>query len=418
MASSDPSDPPAVRQAAAVNFKNTIKKGWDVSRDDGNDDIIISPDDRNTIKSHLVQLMCTVPPQIQAQLSESISLIADVDFHQNWQNLVPELVAKFDSTDPTVLLGVLKTANSIFKRFTYVERSDELYEKILFSLQAIQQPLLTLFMSTEAAIRANTSDRARLKSLYEVVRLICRIIFSLNYQDLPEFFEDHMSEFMAIYLHYLSSDNPDLDDPDEESEPNVVDKVKVAIITILSLYANKDEETFMEYLPNFTSVVWHLLMKVTSFPKHDMLATTSINFLSSLLEKEMHKNLFNSEATLREIILKIVIPNLMFRESDEEKFEDDPKEYILIEIEGSDYESRRKCSHNLLKSMCRHFEMQTTTICSEHVGSMLAEYSKDPNSNWTAKDAAVSRWTWSGNVSTQFLATFFSHKCFAFSGNR
>jgi len=117
IASSDAADA-AVRQAAAVNFKNIIKKGWDVHREEGNEGIVISPQDRDTIKSHLVQLMCTTPPQIQVQLSESISLIAQVDYHQNWQNLLPELVQQFNSTDPAVIIGVIiKTANSIFKRF-------------------------------------------------------------------------------------------------------------------------------------------------------------------------------------------------------------------------------------------------------------------------------------------------------------
>lgn len=104
----------AVRQAAAVHFKNLIKRGWDphANEDTGTNDsgIVLSPDDRTTIKSHLVQLMCTVPPQIQSQLSESISLIAAVDYPQQWQNLLPDLVQQFSSTDPTVVVGVLTTA--------------------------------------------------------------------------------------------------------------------------------------------------------------------------------------------------------------------------------------------------------------------------------------------------------------------
>lgn len=56
--------------------------------------IVISPQDRETVKSHLVELMCTVPPQIQAQISETISLIAEVevDYSEKWTNLLPDLV--------------------------------------------------------------------------------------------------------------------------------------------------------------------------------------------------------------------------------------------------------------------------------------------------------------------------------------
>ena len=334
--------------------------------------------------------MCTVPSQIQSQLSESISLIAAVDYPQQWANLLQELVQQFNSTDPSVLIGILKTANSIFKRFRYVARSDELYTVIHYTLQGIQAPLLATFKMLGQAVDATPNDRTRLTTHFEALRLISRIFFSLNYQDLPEFFEDNMEAWMTDFGKYLSYKNPVLVDEDEEDEPSAIDKLQVAIIQNLSLYADKDEEAFQMFLPKFTELVWNLLLTTTSLPKHDTLATTSIRFLSGLVQKEIHKGLFQSPDILRQIVLNIVIPNLMFRESDEERFEGDPREYILTEVEGSDSESRRKCSLDLLRSMCRHFEAETTQICQEHVGNMLTEYTKDPNGKWTAKDAAVS----------------------------
>ena len=43
--------------------------------------------------------------------------VAAVDFPSKWDNLLPELVQKFNSLDPSVVQGVLLTANSIIKRF-------------------------------------------------------------------------------------------------------------------------------------------------------------------------------------------------------------------------------------------------------------------------------------------------------------
>jgi exportin-2 (importin alpha re-exporter) len=379
----------AVRQAAAVHFKNVVKKGWDVQREEGNEGIVINDQDRITIKSHLVQLMCTTPPQIQVQLSEAISLIAAVDYPKAWDNLLPELVKQFQSPDQTVVNGVLKTANGIFKSFRFVQRSDDLYGIILYSLNIVQGPLLALFKSTGQKVDAVANNTAQLKPLMQSLRLMCRIFYSLNYQDLPEFFEDHMTDWMSEFAKYLTYQNPALVDTDEELEPSPIDSLQAAIIENLALYADKDEEPFMEYLPNFTRLVWNLLMTISAFPKHDSLATTSIRFLSSLVQKRMHHHLFQEEATLREIVLKIVIPNLLFRESDEERFEDDPREFIVTEVEGSDSESRRRCSQDLLRAMCRQFETQTTTICSEHVASMLLEFTNNPNGKWASKDAAI-----------------------------
>lgn len=258
--------------------------------------------------------MVSVPKEIQAQISEAISLIAKVDYPAQWDTLLPELVAQFGSADPTVVIGVLKTADGIFKGFRYVGRSDELYSVIKYSLERIQAPLLNLFIETGKAVDAFANDPAQLAPRLECLRIMSRIYYSLNYQDVPEFFEDHSSEWMREFSKYLQYTNPCVTDADEETEPGPIDNLQAAIIKNLDLYASKDEEFFMPFLGDFTKLVWNLLMTVTSYPKHDTLATTSIRFLSSLVSKILHRALFQDEGTLREIVLKIVIPNLMFRE--------------------------------------------------------------------------------------------------------
>ena len=100
------------------------------------------------------------------------------------------------------------TANSIFKRFRYVQRCDELYRVILYTLNHIQQPLLTLFVQTGKAVEAYANDPQQLAPRFEALRLMCRIFFSLNFQDLPEFFEGHMNEWMEEFAKYLVSKNP------------------------------------------------------------------------------------------------------------------------------------------------------------------------------------------------------------------
>eukprot|EP00586_Coscinodiscus_wailesii_P008972 CAMPEP_0172520780 /NCGR_PEP_ID=MMETSP1066-20121228/292199_1 /TAXON_ID=671091 /ORGANISM="Coscinodiscus wailesii, Strain CCMP2513" /LENGTH=996 /DNA_ID=CAMNT_0013303589 /DNA_START=78 /DNA_END=3069 /DNA_ORIENTATION=- len=401
VANSDPNYA-LVRQAASVHFKNVVKNGWDAE-----DETIINipQSDRDLIKKHLVELIAlyphksklsaakpflsSVPAQIQAQCSEAISIIASYDFPSKWDNLLPDLIAKFSSPDPTIVSGVLLTASSIIKRFRYVQKSDDLYRDIIYVLQRLQEPLLRLFQSMGKEIDQLKNDPAGLTPRFESLRLMCRIFFSLNWQELPEYFEDHMSEWMAEFSKYLQYTNPVLTDDDEEMEASPIDKLQCAIIENLNLYANKDEEPFMPFLPEFTSHVWNLLLKVSAHPKHDRLAAIGIKFLAGLVGKEMHRAVFKEEAALRQIISNIVVPNLKIREVDEERFEDDPQEFILSDIEGSESESRRKCSQELLRAMCRQFEAESTGICLEHIQNMIAEFSADPASKWAAKDVAI-----------------------------
>jgi len=381
---------PAVRQAAAVHFKNLIKHGWDTSTS-GNEihnAIVISEADRLAIKSHLVDLMCTVPHSIQLQCSEAVSLIATHDFPHKWDQLLPDLILKLQSHDLSVVNGVLLTCNSIFKRFRHAERSDELYQVILYVLEKMQQPLLALFKSMSQGIDAAANDELQLRARISCMNNMMKIYYSLIYQDLPEYFEDNIKDIMEVLAKFLQYNNNLLLDLDEEMEPSPIDALQSDIVEILNHYADKDEECFLPFLPQFTKMVWALLMTVTPHPKHDALAVRCIRFLANLVKKLMHKHLFEQESTLREIIGRIVIPNLMARDVDEERFEDDPQEFIQTDMEGSDTDSRRKCSLDLAKAMCRQFEAQTTVICTEHIANMIADYGRDP-SQWARKDAAI-----------------------------
>lgn len=381
--------PIQIRQAAAIRFKNIVKVAWDESKDLADrQGISIPQGDRDTIKTNMVKLMCTVPPQIQAQVSAAISLIAEVDYPKNWTNLLPDLVSQFESPDLNVVIVVLLTADSIFKSFVDVQRSDALYVVIKYSLGIIEQPLLKTLVNIGKQVDALANDAAQLKPRFEALRLVGSIYYSLVYQDLPEFFEDNMALWMTEFAKYMSYTNRLLVDDDEENEPGPIDKLQTAIVANLKLFVERDEEPFNDYLPKFTSLVWNLLVSLTPLNKHDQLVVTSMKFLSSLVGRQYYNQLFTGEGTLQQIVSQIVIPNLKVREMDEEMFEDNPSDFILTELEGSDNESRRRCSRELLSAMCRQFEGQTTGICSEYITQMISQFDKDA-SNWIAKDTAV-----------------------------
>jgi exportin-2 (importin alpha re-exporter) len=382
---------PAVRQAAAVYFKNTVKAGWDASKDaEERKSIEILDQDRATIKQHLVELMCTVPPVIQAQLSEAICIIATQDYPHHWESLLPNLVQKLQSDNATVVNGVLMTADSIFKSFRDVQRSDELYSVIIYTLKGIQEPLLALFVKTTQEVYALANDEVPLVEKMESLRLIVSIYYSLVYQDLPEFFEDNMNPWMEGFARYLEYSNPVLVDDDEEDKPDPIAKLQTAIVDVLKLYVERDEEVWIkDNLSQFTSLVWKLLLGTSKAAKYDQLVVISMKYLSILVGRQIYGQLFQDDSVLQQIVSNIVIPNMMYRESDVDNFEDNPEEFILTELEGADNESRRRCGRDLLKAMCRQFETQTTAICTEHIKRLVAEFTANPADKWISKDTAV-----------------------------
>ncbi|KAG5184186.1 Cse1-domain-containing protein [Tribonema minus] len=379
----------SLRTLGAIMFKNLVKRCWVPPEDGDGKENALGADDKAAIKANMVHMMCIVPPEVQRQFSEALTIISKHDFPHDWPALLPDLVQRMRSNDYGVVLSVLVTANSILKRFRYGFKSDALMMELKYVLEHLAAPLTELLQQTSQAVAAAAGQPQQLATLFECLRLICRIYFSLNWQDLPEYFEDNMAIWMAEFGRYLAYDGPQPPEPTMENEPGALEKLQAAIVENINLYASKYDEEFQPHLAGFTTAIWALLVKVGPEQRHDALATTCIRFLTSIVSKQMHSALFAEEATLRQITENIVVPNLGLRDSDEELFEDNPSDYIQRDMEGSDSDTRRRVSCDLVRGMCRHHEAATTRICSELAGTLLARYASDPAQQWRCKDAAL-----------------------------
>lgn len=99
-----------------------------------------------TIKQELIGLMIRVPANIQSQLGETISLIADSDFWTRWDTLVNDLVSRLTIDNPKVNAGVLEVAHSIFKRWRPLFSSDDLYTEINHVLNGFGPAFVSLLV--------------------------------------------------------------------------------------------------------------------------------------------------------------------------------------------------------------------------------------------------------------------------------
>uniref|UniRef100_A0A4W4EA56 Exportin-2 n=1 Tax=Electrophorus electricus TaxID=8005 RepID=A0A4W4EA56_ELEEL len=318
-----------IRVCAAVTFKNYIKRNWRIVEDEPNK---ISDPDRTAVKANIVNLMLTSPEQIQKQLSDAISIIGREDFPQKWPDLLTEMVTRFQSGDFHIINGVLRTAHSLFKRYRHEFKSNELWMEIKLVLDTFAQPLTELFKATIDLCQTHATDINALKVLFSSLTLISKLFYSLNFQDLPEFFEDNMETWMTHFHNLLTLDNKLL-----QTE----------------------------------------------------LVSNAIQFLASVCERPHYKHLFEDQNTLTSICEKVIVPNMEFRSADEEAFEDNSEEYIIRDLEGSDIDTRRRAACDLVRGLCRFFEGPVTAIFSGYVNSMLNEYAKNPAANWKHKDSAI-----------------------------
>jgi Cse1 len=68
-------------------------------------------------------------------------------------------------------------------------------------------------------------------------------LYSLNYQDLPEYFKVNTSLWMEEIGHYSTFTGIG---SDQDESSNGMDKLQSAILAILDLYTDRDEESFQE----------------------------------------------------------------------------------------------------------------------------------------------------------------------------
>uniref|UniRef100_A0A673BIW8 Exportin-2 n=1 Tax=Sphaeramia orbicularis TaxID=375764 RepID=A0A673BIW8_9TELE len=374
-----------IRVCAAVTFKNYIKRNWRIVEDEPNK---ISNGDRTAIKANIVNLMLSSPEQIQKQLSDAISIIGREDFPQKWPDLLTEMVTRFRSGDFHIINGVLRTAHSLFKRYRHEFKSNELWSEIKLVLETFALPLTELFKATIELCQTHATDINALKVLFSSLTLISKLFYSLNFQDLPEFFEDNMDTWMTNFHMLLTLDNKLLQTDDEE-EAGLLELLKSQICDNAALYAQKYDEEFQPYLPRFVTAIWNLLVSTGQEVKYDLLVSNAIQFLASVCERPHYKHLFEDQNILTSICEKVIVPNMEFRSADEEAFEDNSEEYIRRDLEGSDIDTRRRAACDLVRGLCKFFEGPVTAIFSGYVNSMLGEYAKNPGGNWKHKDAAI-----------------------------
>lgn len=374
-----------IRIAGAIAFKNYIKRNWSVEEDQIDR---IHESDRNSIKGLIVTLMLSSPEAIQKQLSDAITIIGKSDFPRKWPELIQQMVDKFSTGDFNAINGVLRTAHSLFKKYRYEFKSNELWIEIKHVLDKLAKPLTELLVATMGLAQTHANDVNALKVIYSSLVLMAKVFYSLNFQDLPEFFEDNMAVWMSNFHSLLTANVPSLITRDDE-DAGVLEQLKSQICDNIALYAQKYDEEFAPYLPQFVTDIWNLLVSTGLQPKYDLLVSNALQFLSSVADRVQYRHLFQADNVLNSICEQVIIPNMEFRETDQELFEDNPEEYTRRDIEGSDVDTRRRAACDLVNTLSQKFEQEIMAIFGKYLQAMMAKYASNPTQNWRSKDAAL-----------------------------
>uniref|UniRef100_A0A6G1S494 Exportin-2 n=1 Tax=Aceria tosichella TaxID=561515 RepID=A0A6G1S494_9ACAR len=376
--------------AAAIAFKNFIRRNWRYDPSDENADQVdrIDGQQRELIKQHITNFMLESPAHIQRQLSEAITIIGQSDFPDKWPSLIVELETFLgQNLDQNFykIQGVLQTAHSIFRRYRYELQSSRLWAEIKLVIEHFGQPLTDRFRDLVLASKNVAGDVNTSQPLYQSILLCTEIYHSLITQDLPDFFEERLNQWLPLFLELLTvqTELPD--------GINVIEDMKSEICEIASLFVSRysDAENAKEYAQKFAENIWTLLVTTGPDMKYDTLVSTAIRYLVNVADRPEMRQLFQDANVLNLLCQNVIIPNLTLRDADQELFEDDPEEYVKRDIEGSDVDTRRHAACDLVQALCKFQEAQLIEIFGRFIGNMFEKYRADPSNNWRLKDLSI-----------------------------
>ncbi len=128
----------------------------------------------------------------------------------------------------------------------------------------------------------------------------------------------------------------------------------------------------------------------------------ALRFISTAIRSGQHKALFASKPTIASLVQHVVVPNVSLRAHELELFEDDPLEYIRLDLSlplsssgsgAADITTRRQAAADVLQALVSSgYEADTTEIVGEWINKGLRIYSEDKSvdgEGWRAKDSAI-----------------------------
>ncbi|KAH7929305.1 Cse1-domain-containing protein [Leucogyrophana mollusca] len=401
----DPSKDRPTRLAGGIYLKNIAKLRWE-------EDVAPLPEqDKASLRSELVPAMINLSGSadktIRAQIAESVALIAELDFPVKWSDLIDQLVMSLSPTEYNINVGVLETAHSIFRQWRAQVRSDELFTEINLVFSRFMTPFLQLFRAT-GSLLFSAPPPPNLNIVTQTQVLLADIFYDFTCQDLPPDIEDAHDEFFAPstgwFQRFLAWDPTELKGDPDDMAPSLPTQLKTRIFEIAELYIKlyPDQLSKSSAVESFVQGVWELVGS-GKLPgvADDSLVSQSLRFISTAIRSGYYKSLFSSRDTISSLVQGVVVPNVGLREHEMEQFEDDPLEFIRLDLApgsggvggsggATDASTRRQAAADVLQSLVGSgYQTEATEIVGSWIGTGLAEYNANPTQNWRAKDSAV-----------------------------
>lgn len=382
----------ALRTSACIFLKNYIIDYFYDNSDNAviNKDKIMDEECKNHFKNNILNLMLNVESNLLPNIIEMIKFIVEnangyLVIWPKLMNFIGEVLNKHDFAKSKYIYQLI---SKIIRRYHIESKSAPLFKEIIHTMKFICQPMTDDSLKIIQLFNNWNTNGEVMYQCLEMMNKIMSIFFSLNYQDFPEFFEDHLEEWVNILNDTLILPNKTavLEHIDYNLQQLAI-KVKAKALKNINLYYSNYFDDIEKYATHFSSSVWTLMCQNKIKDNYSKLTKELLDFFKTAFQMERIKSI-NLEQ-IKQIFEFIIFPNLTLTNKECEDYKDNPLEFLKIEFEEYDMSSNKYFSINLLQIIISHYEEVNNQIIIPKIKEYLSEYNNDKFKNWNKKIVAI-----------------------------
>jgi exportin-2 (importin alpha re-exporter) len=278
-----------------------------------------------------------VDAKLLPTLKNAIIHLCDIaqGYNNTWPDLIVILGNVLKNKDYSVSVEVYDLIQKIIKRYRTEFKSRALFAEIIKTIDHIAVPLTEDALNCLNPLINNQSSNLTVLYL-KMLHRILNIFISLNAQDFPEFFEDNLESWYKIIKATIDFN---LNITDNEIHRLFI-KVKKIGMKALNFYCEHYYEDFMQYHDNFLASVWNLFNIIKQEQKYEKLIKQLLDYYQTLFRYN-RANAFDAN-TIQHLINNLIIPEMKLTNKELDDYEDNPINFIKVELEEIDMDSSKK----------------------------------------------------------------------------
>ena len=386
-----------LRKSACVFVKNYIADYFYDSSDNAimNQHKIMNEETKNYFKENVLQLMLNAENELLPNIIEMVKIIVQGanGYLTIWPKLMDFIGEVLNRHDVSKNKHFYNLITKIIKRYHYESKSDSLFREIIYTMEKICQPMtddaINIIKYFNSYSPTPNDNNQTMSQCIEIMNKIMSIFYSLNYQDFPEFFEDHLTEWITILNDTLLLPNRTGNLTNiNTSLYELILKVKAKTLKNINLYYSNYYEDIEKFAQDLCGSVWNLMCnsKIIS-DNYSKLMKELLDFFKSGFQMGKINNL--SMEQINKIFEYIILPNLSMSYQEEQDFQENPVEFLKIEFEEYDMNSNKYFSINLLQIIINNYPDVNKVIIAPKIAALLQEYESNKNNNWNKKFLAI-----------------------------